>query len=81
MSLRTQRVSPRRLQEKGQEKTRQRRVIGWGQEARQVCPKALVKLSHEDGDEGQQENKNRTSDRYHHWDVFHDTFNRIFVGV
>jgi hypothetical protein len=34
-------------------------------------------LGHENGDEGQQENKNRTSDRNNDWNVFHDTFNGI----
>jgi len=34
-------------------------------------------LGHEDGDEGQQENENSTSDGNHDWDVFHDTFNGI----
>jgi hypothetical protein len=36
-----------------------------------------VLLGHENGDEGQQENENRTSDRNDDWDVFHDTFNWI----
>jgi hypothetical protein len=34
-------------------------------------------LGHENGDEGQQENKNRTSDRNNDWNMFHDTFNGI----
>jgi hypothetical protein len=34
-------------------------------------------LGHENGDEGQQENKNRASDRNNDWNVFHDTFNGI----
>ena len=34
-------------------------------------------LGHENGDEGQQENENRASDRDDDWDVFHDTFNWI----
>jgi hypothetical protein len=34
-------------------------------------------LGHENGNESQQENQNRTSHRDDDWDVFHDRFNWI----
>jgi len=64
----------------GQEKTRLKRVsmrAGWLDQKAKRRDWRRKFLGHENGDEGQQENKNRASDRNNDWNVFHDTFNGI----